>query len=261
MDLRLILNHDAKDPMSQTSHARSNLTKSAGSPTSERTTAALKKLYLSSEQQNAIRSLYTRNQEFKAEFDSSASQLSAQQLLRTHGLPEVPNLKGPLSGSECWMTASSNTWGSNTGRKKRIIFQCICGYDTAARQSRDRRGSQNPLKWTRHTDYEFRGCLAHADVTWNLSSNRIERVMGHFEHCEDCAAAPVIHRYTRELTLWLARKERDGLGPGVDFEHGSPEKCPAEMSTHRTGGFSGSPSETLPCFDGPGNIWGCNRYQ
>lgn len=162
-----------------------------------------------------------------------ASQTSAQQLLRTHGLPEVPSLTGPLNGCECWMAAWSNTWGSNTGRKKRIIFQwyvslfsyvsssieqgatnSTCGYDTAARQNRDKRVSQNPLKCARQTNCKFRGCLAHADVTWNLASAQIERVIGHFEHTADCTAAPVIHQYASELALSQVKKV--ALGPAQE---------------------------------------------
>ena len=154
----------------------------------------------------------------------------------------------------------------------------ICGYDTAARQSRDRRGSRNPLKWTRHTDYEFRGCLAHADVTWNLSSSQVERVIGHFDHCADCTAAPVIHRYTNELTLSLARKEH------MDFEHGarrlvtatlrqlilnkrstsqtgSPQgRCLGKGSAYSTGELSEPPPETPIYFDRPNDGQGYVRY-
>ena len=160
----------------------------------------------------------------------------------------------------------------------------ICGYDTAARQSRDRRGSQNPLKWTRHTDYEFRGCLAHADVTWNLSSSQVERVIGHFDHCADCTAAPVIHQYINKLTLSLARSEHNGFDSGVGFEHGarrlvtatlrqlilnkrstsqtgSPQgQCLSKGSAYSTGELSESPSETPTCFDRPDDGQGYVRY-
>ena len=66
------------------------------------------------------------------------------------------------------------------------------GYSTAARQARDKRGSQNPIEWSRQADYEFTGCLAHADVTWNRSSGQIERIIGLFEHSEKCQAGAVI---------------------------------------------------------------------
>lgn len=66
------------------------------------------------------------------------------------------------------------------------------GYSTAARQARDKRGSQNPIEWSRQADYEFTACLAHADVTWNRTSGEIERVIGYFEHSGKCEAAAVI---------------------------------------------------------------------
>jgi len=66
------------------------------------------------------------------------------------------------------------------------------GYNTAARQARDKRGSQNPIEWSRQADYEFTGCLAHADVTSNRGSGQTERIIGYFEHSEKCQAAAVI---------------------------------------------------------------------
>ena len=191
-----------------------------------------------------------------------------------HGLSEAPDLKGAPSGCECWMTASSNTWGSNTGRKKRIIFQwyfflfsyvsspierwttnSICGYDTAARQSRDRRGSQNPLKWTRHTDYEFGGCLAHADVTWNLASKQVERVIGHFEHCAGCAAAPVIHQYISQSTISSGQKNFNGPGSVSD------EQRLGERPTYSIREFSGLHTAASTHFDNPEDARGYVRYQ
>lgn len=66
------------------------------------------------------------------------------------------------------------------------------GYNTAARQARDKRGSQNPVEWSRQADYEFTGCLAHADVTWNRTSGQTERIIGHFDHSKECEAAKAI---------------------------------------------------------------------
>lgn len=71
------------------------------------------------------------------------------------------------------------------------ITNSSSGYSTAARQARDKRGSQNPVEWSRQADYEFTGCLAHADVTWNRTSGQIERIIGNFKHSEKCEAAAV----------------------------------------------------------------------
>ena len=210
----------------------------------------VKKLYLSAEQEKAIRKVYAQNREYRMRFISTASsQADAENVLYKNGLPYERQLQEPLPGEHpqeppqgehpqdllqgghpqglqpqppqtqpqnklehCWLTAWSSTWGSKKGMKKRSLFQwqvfslpfvypsnergdtanSSSGYSTAARQARDKRGSQNPIEWSRQADYGFTGCLAHADVTWNRTSKEIERVIGYFEHNEGCEAAAVI---------------------------------------------------------------------
>jgi len=180
----------------------------------------VKKLYLNSEQEGAIRSLYSDNREFRMRFNTKApSQASADVVLYTNGL----SLDGkPQSGVEnCWLTAWSSSWGSKKGLKKRSLLQWYVfpysslgpfteqggtansssGYNTAARQARDKRGSLNPIEWSRQADYEFSGCLAHADVTWNRESGQIERIIGYFEHSKNCQAAATIRSVLSETRL------------------------------------------------------------
>jgi hypothetical protein len=178
----------------------------------------VKKLYVSPEQEAAIRQLYTDNQEYRVRFSATAeSQGSAEKVLYDNGLSHAaeptPNDDKPKTKLESgWLTAWSSTWGSRKGFKKRSLFQWYVflsshtgpsierentvnsssGYNTAARQARDKRGSQNPVGWSRQADYEFTECLAHADVTWNRDSGQIERVIGYFEHSEKCEVAAVI---------------------------------------------------------------------
>ena len=176
----------------------------------------VKKLYLDAEQDEAICALYAGVKEYRMRFGTSApSQAAAEQLLRKSGLPHADKPRSTLE--HCWLTAWSSSWGSKKGVKKRSLFQwCVSpssfvgptneqpdtansssGYNTAARQARDKRGSQNPVEWSRQADYEFTGCLAHADVTWNRTSGEIERVIGYFEHSEKCQAAVAIRSALR----------------------------------------------------------------
>lgn len=134
----------------------------------------------------------------------------------------------------------------------------ICGYDTVARQSRYRRESKNPVKWTkqRQTNYEFRGCLAHAVVTWNLASEQVERVIGHLEHFRDCTAAPVIDQYISKLSLSLEQKDYNRLDSAV-AETGHPEEqCLGERPAYGVRELLELPLATRTCVDKPGDTRG-----
>jgi hypothetical protein len=60
-----------------------------------------------------------------------------------------------------------------------------CGYNTEARQEAKQKKSHQ-LTTTRCAPYDFTGCLAHADVTYEISSGRIGRIIGYFEHNLGC---------------------------------------------------------------------------
>ncbi|KAF9654269.1 hypothetical protein BDM02DRAFT_69277 [Thelephora ganbajun] len=166
------------------------------------------KLYLNDNQLKAVSRLYDQGQEYRKKFNSShPSQSSAKAVLDVNGIPQLEDrqsrdrqpqnikfqdIRPQDTHNNCWLTASSNSWGTAAARKKRAVFQCSSGYCTAARQARDRRGSLNLTVWSRHTDYEFTECLAHAVVTWNLTSRKIEQISGYFHHNVKCAVAPVI---------------------------------------------------------------------
>jgi hypothetical protein len=82
----------------------------------------VKKLYLNSEQEQAIRQIYTENREYRMRFTTTApSQTSAEQILHTNGLSQDGQPKNKLEN--CWLTAWSSTWGSKKGMKKRSLFQ------------------------------------------------------------------------------------------------------------------------------------------
>jgi len=82
----------------------------------------VKKLYLDSEQDEAIRSIYAEKQEYRMRFSATApSQATAVQTLRENGLPHADQPQSKLE--HCWLTAWSSTWGSKKGVKKRSLFQ------------------------------------------------------------------------------------------------------------------------------------------
>lgn len=82
----------------------------------------VKKLYLNSEQEEAIKSLYLDKKEYRMRFSSTApSQATAGQVLRRNGLPHADKAHNKLE--HCWLTAWSSTWGSKKGVKKRSLFQ------------------------------------------------------------------------------------------------------------------------------------------
>ncbi|KAF9782993.1 hypothetical protein BJ322DRAFT_188440 [Thelephora terrestris] len=183
MDLKLIVNQPWEVLPSATPHASptasTSTATSTGNPDFRDTDfrkpvlVPVKKLYLDSEQKEAIQSLYIDGREYRARFNATtSSQASAEQVLRTNGLSQANQTQNKLQS--CWLTAWSSTWGSKKGSKKRSLFQCSSGYNTAARQARDKH------------------------VTWNRTSGQVERIIGYFEHSEKCEAAAVIRSVLRE---------------------------------------------------------------
>lgn len=82
----------------------------------------VKKLYLNSEQEEAIRQVYADHLEYRMRFNmSETSQGSAEKILHTNGLSQAGQPECKLEN--CWLTAWSSTWGSKKGVKKRSLFQ------------------------------------------------------------------------------------------------------------------------------------------
>ena len=65
-----------------------------------------------------------------------------------------------------------------------------CGYSTEARQKRS--SSQSKDQWLRQAPYDFTGCYAHADITYDVSSSDVFRIIGYFEHNEECRSATLV---------------------------------------------------------------------
>jgi len=149
MDLKLIVNQPWEVlPSSPTPQPSPIATTSAAPSTSKAdfrdidfrkpVLVPVKKLYLNPEQEGAIRSLYAENREYRTRFDDTdKDQTEAERMLYSSGLAQAGKPQNRLEN--CWLTAWSSTWGSRKGTKKRSLFQCSSGYNTAARQARDKR--------------------------------------------------------------------------------------------------------------------------
>jgi hypothetical protein len=105
-----------------------------------------------------------------------------------------------------WSVTSSNKWKSGDVQRKRVLYQCICGYSTEARRKTSK--SKSVVEWTRRATYDFTGCCAHADITYNESTGHTERIIGHFLHNLECKAGKMmrfpaipLHEHVYEVAL------------------------------------------------------------
>jgi hypothetical protein len=86
-----------------------------------------------------------------------------------------------------------------------------CGYNTLAHQDTDKNKSGQHTKgeqWTQCTPYDFTGCLAHVDITYDEQSGEVCYIMGFLNHNEacqlsimKCIPAIPLHPHVIEVTL------------------------------------------------------------
>ncbi|KAJ7768826.1 hypothetical protein B0H16DRAFT_1780867 [Mycena metata] len=75
----------------------------------------------------------------------------------------------------------SQQWSSNSSKSeptRRVLYHCECGYDHTWNESK-----------ARHTPLPFTGCLAHAEVTYVVLSQKNLRIRGYFQHNQGCKDA------------------------------------------------------------------------
>ncbi|KAF9783905.1 hypothetical protein BJ322DRAFT_972992, partial [Thelephora terrestris] len=63
-------------------------------------------------------------------------------------------------------------------------------------------------QWSRQAPYDFTGCWAHADITYDKSSLNVLRIIGYFEHNDECQNATLVrypsiplHEHVYEVAL------------------------------------------------------------
>ncbi|KAF8804230.1 hypothetical protein BYT27DRAFT_7214085 [Phlegmacium glaucopus] len=119
------------------------------------------------------------------------SQYNAQLLLVKLGLDRPSRCQLESRWNVQWST--SWTVGSRD-KRRRILYQCACGYDPKTRQKHEERKHDSPAKnnsktWQRRVPYEYTGCLAHVEITERESNGEVTRVVGYFAHNAACQSA------------------------------------------------------------------------
>ena len=85
-------------------------------------------------------------------------------------------------------------------------IKSICGYNSEVCQKKSK--STYAEDWSRRTAYDFTGCCAHANITYNESTGNIKRVIGFFDHNDQCKAQKLmripsipLHEHVYEVAL------------------------------------------------------------
>ncbi|OJT03174.1 hypothetical protein TRAPUB_6250, partial [Trametes pubescens] len=135
------------------------------------------KLWLTADQRRSIEELYTANEipswDYCAEVDED--QVAAAARLAGEGL-EVDRMAKSLGNR--WSVRWSRNSGQGFQETCRQLYQCDCGYDDKARQTAVRK---NPVAFT--------GCLAHAEVFFQVKTGKILLLRGYFVHNQPCKDA------------------------------------------------------------------------
>ena len=91
-----------------------------------------------------------------------------------------------------------------------------CGYSTEARQKRS--SSQSKDQWSRQAPYDFTGCCVHADITYDTSSSNVSRIIGYFEHNEECRNAGLVRYPSIPLHEHVYEVALEQLSQGARYE-------------------------------------------
>ncbi|KAJ7171460.1 hypothetical protein C8R46DRAFT_1162244 [Mycena filopes] len=137
----------------------------------------LNELSLTPEQRSAIGVLNASDAGVDAKFyvngaQEQQSQYEAAALMASHGLDLDSREDNGNRWSVRWSTSKDG------GKTRRVLLQCDCGYDHRLAGSKKRR-----------TAVDFTGCLAHAEITFVIETQKILRVRGLLEHNEACKTA------------------------------------------------------------------------
>ncbi|KAJ7237959.1 hypothetical protein C8J57DRAFT_1246702 [Mycena rebaudengoi] len=164
-----------------TAETASRKIKPAATPRSIATDISLGKLNISAAQRQLIDELYIPSVtpapttlsfvDHLFTLDDN-DQISASAIMAQHGL----DLDARAALANQW----SQQWSCHSGKNdstRKILYLCHCGYDHTL-QSKER-----------HTPLPFTGCLSHTEITYVVSSEKILRIRGYFEHNQACKNA------------------------------------------------------------------------
>ncbi|KAF8487640.1 hypothetical protein JB92DRAFT_3021616 [Gautieria morchelliformis] len=158
------------------------------------------KLDLTEAQRRQIDKIYKTNEIEDYTF------LSTNEPQQNEATARMATLQLDFNARESLASRWSNKWAMNTGkghkRNQRVLVQCNCGYDHRAAGHKKRLNAVN-----------FTGCLAHAEITYLVSTQKILRIRGYFIHNEECKEA-VIARFP-SVPLCQSQNFEDELTQGT----------------------------------------------
>ncbi|KAJ6529343.1 hypothetical protein B0H19DRAFT_1274374 [Mycena capillaripes] len=146
----------------------------------------LKKLMVSSAQLQQLEEMYrehaTANDDGRIPVNylynlSDDEQLAASAIMAQQGLDIDTREQMDNRWSQQWSCFSTN-FVNVRDRTRRVLYFCRCGYDHTRRQKKER-----------HTPVPFTSCLAHAEITYAVDSEKILRIRGFFHHNDACKQA------------------------------------------------------------------------
>ncbi|KAK4698364.1 hypothetical protein P7C70_g7914, partial [Phenoliferia sp. Uapishka_3] len=180
----------------------------------------VKQLYLEAQQRSELLSVYNGRpnhnvREFRVNapgFPPHPDQLAATALLAHYELDEksVEDLAHP------WTARWMDSWGKKLEKRKRVLFQCACGYYSPARTSR-KEGQDGIRNEDRKCGYNFTGCLAHADVVFRECDRAVLRISGIFKHNASCVDAKLVRRPAIPLHPHVYEVALAQLSEGADL--------------------------------------------
>ncbi|KAI8974268.1 hypothetical protein BD414DRAFT_517646 [Trametes punicea] len=138
----------------------------------------IKHLFLTEDQRQSIEELHRSHTDIKS-FEYSAEndedQVAAAARLAGEGLELSSKVK---SLGNRWSIRWSRSSGRGSQETCRQLYQCDCGYHEKARETAVRK---NPVPFT--------GCLAHAEVFFQVKTGQVLLLRGYFEHNPGCKEA------------------------------------------------------------------------
>ncbi|EKM56355.1 uncharacterized protein PHACADRAFT_27236 [Phanerochaete carnosa HHB-10118-sp] len=188
-------------------------------------------LELTAKQETAVYNLYAQEKTFSQEFSTEnvEDQLTASSILASHQLD--------FTTRECPGNKWKIRWSIISGKGKeevcRALYQCSCGYDHTVSGSKKR---YNPIPFT--------GCLAHAEVIYEVQTHRVLLIRGFFDHNEACQAAELFRAPSWPVHPSISRTALCQLQAGLSM-NAIMEANRVAVDTHDTRTYPEMPDDIL----------------